>query len=74
MRLLLDSSTYSLFMRGHEQVTKLVRRADEVLFSAIVVDKLMYGFRRGTPVRAECRRSPDLSLKARIHPSWMWDW
>lgn len=48
MRLLLDSSAYSLFMRGHEQVTELVRRAEEVLFSAIVVGELMYGFRRGT--------------------------
>lgn len=35
-------------MRGHEQVTELVWRAEEVLFSAIVVGELMYGFRRGT--------------------------
>ena len=48
MRLLLDSSAYSLLMRGHEQVAELVRRAEEVLFSAIVVGELMYGFRRGT--------------------------
>ena len=48
MRLLLDSSAYSLFMRGHVQVTELVRRAEEVLISAIVVGELMYGFRRGT--------------------------
>ena len=47
MRLLLDSNAYSLLMRGHEQVAALVQRADELLFSAIVVGELMYGFRRG---------------------------
>ena len=46
MRLLLDSSAYSLLMRGHEQVAGLVRSADELLFSAVVVGELMYGFRR----------------------------
>ena len=34
-------------MRGHEEVAGLVRRAEEVLFSAVVVRELMYGFRRG---------------------------
>ena len=41
MRLLLDSNAYSLLMRGHEQVAALVQRADELLFSAIVVGELM---------------------------------
>ena len=48
MRVLLDSNAYSLLMRGHEQVAELVRRAAEVLLSAIVVGELMYGFRRGS--------------------------
>lgn len=48
MRILLDSNAYSLLMRGNEQVAELVRRAEEVLFSAIVVGELMYGFRHGT--------------------------
>ena len=48
MRLLLDSNAYSLLMRGHEQVAALVQRADEILFSAVVVGELMYGFRRGS--------------------------
>ena len=58
MRLLLDSSAYSLFMWGHEQVTELVRRAEEVLFSAIVVGELMYGFRRGTQFERNAAPSP----------------
>ncbi len=48
MKVLLDSNAYSLLMRGHEEVAALVRRAEEVLFSAVVVGELMYGFRRGT--------------------------
>ena len=48
MKVLLDSNAYSLLMRGHGEVAGLVRRAEEVLFSAVVVGELMYGFRRGT--------------------------
>ena len=48
MRLLLDSNAYSMLMRGNNQVAELVRRAEEVLLSAIVVGELMYGFRWGS--------------------------
>ena len=48
MRLLLDSNAYSLLMRGDQQVAELVREAEEVLLSAVVVGELMYGFRRGS--------------------------
>ena len=37
MKVLLDSNGYSLLMRGHGEVAELVRRAEEVLFSAVVV-------------------------------------
>ena len=48
MKVLLDSNAYSLLMQGHGEVAELVRRAEEVLFSAVVVGELMYGFRHGT--------------------------
>ena len=48
MKVLLDSNAYSLLMRGHGEVAEVVRRAEEVLFSAVVVGELMYGFRHGT--------------------------
>ena len=48
MKVLLDANAYSLLMRGHGEVAGLVRRAGAVLFSAVVVGELMYGFRRGT--------------------------
>ena len=48
MRLLLDSNAYSLLMRGHERAAELVRNAEELLFSAIVVGELIYSFRAGS--------------------------
>ena len=48
MRVLADANAYSLLMRGHEEVAGLVRRAEEVLYSAVVVGELMYGFRRSS--------------------------
>ena len=48
MRVLLDSNAYSLLMRGNEQAIDLVRGAEQVLFSAVVVGELLSGFRRGT--------------------------
>ena len=48
MKALLDSNAYSLLMRGNEQVAELVRIAEEILMSAIVIGELMYGFRWGS--------------------------
>ncbi len=48
MRALLDTNAYSLLMRGHEQAAGIVRAAEELLFSAVVVGELLYGFRRGS--------------------------
>ena len=47
MRLLLDSNAYSEFMRGNRQVRELVRTAEEVLLSAVVVGEQLFGFRQG---------------------------
>ena len=47
MRILLDSSAYSAFMRGSHEVRELIHAAEEVLFSAVVVGELLFGFRRG---------------------------
>ena len=48
MRILLDSNAYSAFMRGSHEVRDLIRSAEEVLFSAVVVGEQLYGFRQGT--------------------------
>ena len=48
MKVLLDSNAYSQLMRGRKQVSRVVRGAEEVLLSAVVLGELLYGFRNGS--------------------------
>lgn len=48
MKILLDTNAYSELARGHPVVADLVRGAEAVVFSTIVVGELLAGFRRGT--------------------------
>ena len=48
MRVLLDSNAYSQLMLGRERVTRIVRGAEEVLLSAVVLGELLNGFRHGS--------------------------
>jgi tRNA(fMet)-specific endonuclease VapC len=47
MRLLLDTSAYSAFMRGHPTIIQAVREADRIYVNPIVLGELRAGFRRG---------------------------
>ena len=70
MKGLLDANAYSLLVRGHRQVADIVRSAEEILLSAVVVGELMYGFRVGSYFDsnlADLRAflsSPDVSVVA----------
>ena len=55
MRILLDSSAYTQLMRGQEQVSRIVRGAEEVLLSAVVLGELLYGFRHGSRYERNAR-------------------
>ena len=46
--LLLDTSAYSAFMRGHERVGGAMRQADWIVVTPVVLGELRAGFRRGT--------------------------
>ena len=48
MKILLDTNAYSALRRNHETVAELVREAEEVLLSNIVVGELLFGFRNGS--------------------------
>ena len=48
MRLLLDTSAYSAFKRGHSGVVDLVRRSEQILLPTIVAGELIAGFRSGS--------------------------
>ena len=55
MKLLLDSNAYSHLKRGHPRVAELVRMAEEVLLSAVVIGELFYGFRKGSRTEQNIR-------------------
>ena len=56
MRVLLDSNAYSQLMRGRKQVSRIVRGAEEVLLSAVVLAELLYGFRQGSRYERNARQ------------------
>ena len=68
MRLLLDTSAYSAFMRGHEAVRHAIRASEEIFLNSIVIGELTAGFIRGKQRRkneAELQRffaSPRVGL------------
>ncbi len=46
-RVLLDTSAYSAFLRGHAGIKEVLQRAEEVFLTATVLGELYAGFRRG---------------------------
>ena len=48
LRLLLDTNAYSSLKRGDAEITTMVRRAQQLLMSAVVVGELNSGFRSGS--------------------------
>src|SRR3989304_6182371 len=46
-RVLLDTSAYSVFMRGQAAINQPLQHADEIYVSPIVLGELLAGFRRG---------------------------
>jgi tRNA(fMet)-specific endonuclease VapC len=51
IRTLLDTSAYSAHLRGHPGVKELVRAADEIYVSAVVLGELRSGFMKGHRAR-----------------------
>ena len=47
MRVLVDTSAYSAFMRGHPELKLALQLAEEIYVSPIVLGELQSGFRRG---------------------------
>ena len=46
-RILLDTSTYTAFMRDHAETVSLLREADQIFINATVIGELLGGFRAG---------------------------
>jgi tRNA(fMet)-specific endonuclease VapC len=68
MRLLVDTSAYSGFMRGHPEIKVAIQEADEIFVNSIVLGELGAGFIKGRRRRkneAELKRflgSPRVNL------------
>ncbi len=46
-RLIIDTSAYSAFMRGHAEIKLALQRADDIFLNPIVLGELRAGFLRG---------------------------
>ena len=44
MRLLVDTSAYAAFMRGHGEIKAVLQEADEIFVNSIVLGELRAGF------------------------------
>ncbi|MBI2566840.1 MAG: type II toxin-antitoxin system VapC family toxin [Candidatus Schekmanbacteria bacterium] len=47
-RILLDTSAYSAFFRGHPRIVRAVQGADELHLDPVVIGELLSGFRAGS--------------------------
>jgi tRNA(fMet)-specific endonuclease VapC len=46
-RILLDTSGYAAFLRGHEKIQRAIQESDEILVNPVVLGELHFGFRAG---------------------------
>lgn len=51
MRISLDTSAYSAFMRGHDDITDRIQRAETIALSLVTLAELIAGFRSGSRYR-----------------------
>jgi tRNA(fMet)-specific endonuclease VapC len=47
MRLLLDTSAYSAFMKGHAEISAAVQGNEEIFLNSIILGELIAGFIKG---------------------------
>ena len=66
MKVILDTSAYSAFLRGHEPVVDELRRADRLVLTPIVLGELLAGFRKGSRFEENLERLRDFLGSARV--------
>jgi len=65
MRLLVDTSAYSAFMRGHGEIKAALQEADEIFVNSIVLGELRAGFIKGR----RRKNDDELNTFSRFTPS-----
>lgn len=46
-RILMDTSAYSAFLRGHAEIKLAIQRSDEIFFNPVIIGELLAGFAMG---------------------------
>ena len=59
MKILLDTNAYSALLRGHADVARRVRGAEQILLSTVVAGELLFGFRNGSRYEANRQEMDD---------------
>ncbi len=65
-RILLDTSAYSAFLRGHPGIRKEVQQAAEIVMSPVVLGELAAGFRLGQRHRENASTLAELLASPRV--------
>lgn len=66
MRALLDSNAYTQLENGEPAVSKLVREAETILLSMIVVGELLAAFRQGTRLEGNLTKLREFLARPRV--------
>jgi len=46
--ILLDTSAYSAFMRGHELIKKRIQESEDIYINPVIIEELKAGFIKGS--------------------------
>jgi predicted nucleic acid-binding protein len=66
-RILLDTSAYSAFMRGHEDIRTILQEVEQITFTPVVLGELYAGFARGRHRRKNQRELRVFLSSPRVH-------
>lgn len=67
MRILLDTSAYSWFMRGNQDVKEAIQLADSIAVNPIVLGELQAGFQHGKHVEKNHNTLKQFLASPRVH-------
>ena len=66
-RIMIDTSAYAAFLRGHPGITLSIQRADEISLSPVVLGELLAGFMMGKNERRNRSILRDFLSSARVN-------
>lgn len=67
MRILLDTSAYSAYMRGHQDIKEAVQSAESIAVNPIVLGELQAGFRHGRHAEKNKAQLRQFLASPRVH-------